>query len=81
MKKLHLIQLILVVKSHFEYGTQNYKCFSQCTDTLKGLHVLVVLIILILVSLTKNASIDKYKYFGYGIGIDRKVKISRKWSC
>ena len=80
MKKLHLIQFILEAKSHFEYGTQNYKCFSQCTDILKGLHMLVGLIILIFVSLTKNANIDKYKYSEYGTGIDRKVKISRKWS-
>ena len=42
--------------------------------------MLVGLIILIFVSLTKNANIDKYKYSEYGIGIDRKVKISRKWS-
>ena len=28
------------------------------------------------VSLTKNADIDKYKYFGYGIGFDRQGEFS-----
>ena len=28
------------------------------------------------VSLTKNADIDQYKYFGYGIGFDRKGEFS-----
>ena len=28
------------------------------------------------VSLTKNNDIDMYKYFGYGIGFDRKGKLS-----
>ena len=28
------------------------------------------------VKLTKNSNIDKYKYSGYGIGFDRKGKIS-----
>ena len=27
------------------------------------------------VKLTKNPDIDKYKYFGYGIGFDRKGKL------
>ena len=28
------------------------------------------------VSLTKNADVDQYKYFGYGIGFDRKGEFS-----
>ena len=27
------------------------------------------------VTLTKNADIDKYGYFGYGIGFDRRIKV------
>ena len=62
-KQLHTVKK-KVVNFYIVYEITNFHDmdnYPTLTDALFGA-----------VTLTKNADIDKYKYFGYGIGFDRK---------
>ena len=54
----HIVNIYMVYEITSNYNDSNYPTLENC---LFGS-----------VKLTKNADIDKYGYFGYGIGFDRK---------
>ena len=57
-----IVNIYIVYEITSDYSSINYPTLENC---LFGS-----------VKLTKNADIDKYKYFGYGIGFDRETSFS-----
>ena len=54
-----IVNIYIVYKKHKNYNVNTYPTLENCLFEA--------------VSLNKNISIDKYKYYGHGIGFDRKI--------
>ena len=57
-----IVNIYIVYEITSNYNDSNYPTLENCSFGS--------------VKLTKNADIDKYKYFGYGMGFDRKASFS-----